>query len=129
MNTRHRLGWTAILLMSAMVLGGCGFFGDDTSVPEPDDVNYPVNTGVRQTMELMRGMSSVYDIYTVNPNQGFLPGGEQIHLSGFFPAVAGAESITPYISDSIRRRMHPSLRPIVFTIYMSLPLPATRWDS
>ncbi|PCJ65154.1 MAG: hypothetical protein COA73_02870 [Candidatus Hydrogenedentota bacterium] len=93
MNTRHRLGWTAILLMSAMVLGGCGFFGDDTSVPEPDDVNYPVNTGVRQTMELMRGMSSVYDIYTVNPNQGFLPGGEQIHLSGFFPAVAGAESI------------------------------------
>ncbi|MFP6584772.1 MAG: tandem-95 repeat protein [Candidatus Hydrogenedentota bacterium] len=45
--------------------------------------------------------TSAYDIYSVNPNSGFLEGGQTVRLNGAFPALANAASIyTVYFGDS-----------------------------
>ncbi len=76
------------LIGLAVLMAGCGWFRGDDEGDAPSQAPFagPLLGGLPRA-------AAIYDIYSVDPDQGPLPGGQQVLLDGFFPAFAGAETI------------------------------------
>ena len=94
MMAKHKGLIPILLLFCAMVAGGCGWItgGDDNSGSSgaPSALGDSASSPSLGSFSRAGGM---YSITSVVPNQGYLPGGENILVNGVFPAVANAVNI------------------------------------
>lgn len=88
MKMKHTGLIPILLLFCAMVIGGCGWITGGNKAPGTSgDSSSP------QSMNAVARAAGIYSITAVTPNQGFLPGGENIFITGIFPAIADAINI------------------------------------
>lgn len=75
--------WTALALLVA-IAGGCGWFGGGEK-PAANERVWTAPPPVSGPLSGLARAGAIYDIYSVTPNQGPLPGGNKATLRGIFP--------------------------------------------
>lgn len=107
MEQRRKTGILIGLMVVMMITGGCGWFSGNNYPQSASTAGNPASAsapGVTRTMHAAGQMTYNYSIFAVNPDEGFLPGGESIRLDGSFPSTASAVFIyTVYIGDKVAK--------------------------
>ena len=101
MEQRNKTAMMILLMVAAMIMGGCGWIsgGDNTN----DSSRSAASSANSSTaLRAVTRMVYTYSIYTVDPNEGFIEGGEAIRITGNFPDFLNASNIyTVYIGDNV----------------------------